>query len=84
MSFFSTLKERRLPQFVAAYAAGGWVLLQIVDQRVSTHRMREVCVYRGVQITNEYWAETSGGRLRKSHQWISPEFGYAAITRLKN
>ena len=62
----------------------GREVIQIVDQRVSTHRMREVCVYRGVQITNEYWAETSGGRLRKSHQWISPEFGYAAITRLKN
>ncbi|NNK48846.1 MAG: hypothetical protein HKP01_08240, partial [Gemmatimonadetes bacterium] len=34
MSFFSTLKERRLPQFMAAYAAGGWVLLQLVDQLV--------------------------------------------------
>lgn len=34
MSFFSTLKERRLPQFVVAYAAGGWVILQIVDQLV--------------------------------------------------
>ena len=34
MSFFATLKERRLPQFVAAYAATGWVALQIVDQLV--------------------------------------------------
>ncbi len=62
----------------------GREVIQIVDQRVSTHRMREDCIYRGVRITNEYWAETAGGRLRKSRQWISPEFGYAAITRLKN
>ncbi len=34
MSFFSTLKERRLPQFVAAYAAASWIGLQIVDQLV--------------------------------------------------
>jgi serine/threonine-protein kinase len=34
VSFLSTLKERRLPQFVAAYAAGGWVILQLVDQLV--------------------------------------------------
>jgi TolB-like protein len=34
VSFFATLKERRLPQFVAAYAATGWVALQIVDQLV--------------------------------------------------
>ncbi len=34
MSFLSTLKERRLPQFAAAYTAGGWVLLQLVDQLV--------------------------------------------------
>ncbi len=62
----------------------GREVLQIVDQRVSTHRMREDCVYGDVQISNEYWSETSSGRLRKSHQWISPQFGYAAITRLKN
>jgi len=34
VSFFSTLKERRFPQFVVAYAAGGWVILQLVDQLV--------------------------------------------------
>lgn len=34
VAFFASLKERRLPQFVAAYAAGGWIVLQIVDQLV--------------------------------------------------
>jgi TolB-like protein len=30
----TTLKGRRLPQFIAAYAAAGWVILQLVDQLV--------------------------------------------------
>lgn len=62
----------------------GREVIQIVDQRVSTHRLREDCVSGGVKISNEYWAETHSGRLRKSRQWVSPTFGYAAITRLKN
>lgn len=62
----------------------GREVLQIVDQRVSTHHLREDCVYGDVKISNDYWAETGTGRLRKSRQWVSPNFGYAKITRLKN
>ncbi len=58
--------------------------LQIVDQRVSTFRMREDCVYNHTKFSNEYWVETSGGRMRKSHQWAGPEFGYITLTRLKS
>lgn len=58
--------------------------LQIVDQRVSTYRMQETCVYGDTTFTNEYWVETSGGRMRKSRQWVSPGFGYIAFERLKN
>ncbi|MGC1498344.1 MAG: YjbF family lipoprotein [Sulfitobacter sp.] len=58
--------------------------IQIVDQRISTYRMREDCVYRNTKITNEYWVETSGGRMRKSRQWAGPVFGYVAFERLKN
>ena len=32
VSLINTLKERRLPQIVGAYAAGGWLVLQLVDQ----------------------------------------------------
>ena len=62
----------------------GREVIQIVDQRVSTFRMEETCVYGDGSFTNTYWVETAGGRMRKSRQWVSPTFGYAAITRLKN
>ena len=58
--------------------------IQIVDQRVSTYRVREDCSYRDTSFTNEYWVETSGGRMRKSRQWAGPIFGYVAFERLKN
>jgi len=58
--------------------------IQIVDQRVSTYRMQETCAYGGTTFTNEYWVETSSGRMRKSRQWVSPGFGYIAFERLKN
>ncbi|WP_370399539.1 YjbF family lipoprotein [Sulfitobacter sp. JB4-11] len=58
--------------------------IQIVDQRVATYRMRETCVRGDVSFTNEYWVETSGGRMRKSRQWAGPVFGYIALERLKN
>lgn len=62
----------------------GQETIQIVDQRVSTFRMQETCVYDGISITNEYWVETAGGRMRKSRQWAGPVFGYVALERLKN
>jgi hypothetical protein len=58
--------------------------IQIVDQRVSTYRMREDCSYRDTSFTNEYWVETTGGRMRKSRQWAGPVFGYVGFIRLKN
>ncbi|MGJ8629240.1 MAG: YjbF family lipoprotein [Sulfitobacter sp.] len=58
--------------------------IQIVDQRVSTYHIREDCVYENASFTNEYWVETSGGRMRKSRQWVGPVFGYIELTRLKN
>lgn len=62
----------------------GQETIQIVDQRVSTYRMQETCVYDDVSVTNEYWVETAGGRMRKSRQWAGPVFGYVALERLKN
>ncbi len=58
--------------------------IQIVDQRVSTYHMREDCVFENASFTNEYWVETSGGRMRKSRQWVGPTFGYIDFVRLKN
>lgn len=58
--------------------------IQIVDQRISAYHIREDCVYRDTMFTNEYWVETSGGRMRKSRQWAGPVFGYVAFERLKN
>lgn len=58
--------------------------IQIVDQRVSTYHIREDCVYDNASFTNEYWVETSGGRMRKSRQWVGPIFGYMDLVRLKN
>lgn len=58
--------------------------LQIVDKLVSTYRVREVCSYKDTNFTNEYWVETSGGRMRKSRQWAGPLFGYIQFLRLKN
>lgn len=58
--------------------------IQIVDQRISTYRMREDCIYNQTRLTNEYWVETAGGRMRKSRQWAGPVFGYIAFERLKN
>ncbi len=58
--------------------------IQIVDQRVSTYHMREDCVADDITVNNEYWVETSGGRMRKSRQWVGPVFGYVEFIRLKN
>jgi hypothetical protein len=62
----------------------GRQVIQIVDQSVSTYRMREDCIYRDTRIRNEYWVETAGGRMRKSRQWAGPSYGYINFTRLKN
>lgn len=62
----------------------GREVIQIVDQRVSTYRLREDCDYNGNRITNEYWVETGTGRMRKSRQWAGQVLGYVALERLKN
>ncbi|APE42051.1 hypothetical protein BOO69_00465 [Sulfitobacter alexandrii] len=57
--------------------------LQIVDQRVPTYRMREICSYGLASFTNEYWVETGSGKMRKSRQWAGPTVGYIDFLRLK-
>lgn len=57
--------------------------LQIVDQQISTYRMREDCSYNDASFTNEYWVETGSGRMRKSRQWAGPTFGYINFLLLK-
>lgn len=57
--------------------------IQIVDQRVTTYRMREDCSYGQASFTNEYWVETGSGLMRKSRQWAGPTFGYMDFLRLK-
>lgn len=71
-------------EFACDIAQMGHETLQIVDQRVSTFRMQETCVHGDVAFTNDYWVETGSGRMRKSRQWVSPDFGYIALERLKN
>lgn len=71
-------------EFACDMTQMGREVIQIVDQRVSTYRMQEVCVRGDVSFTNEYWVETAGGRMRKSRQWTGPTFGYIALERLKN
>jgi TolB-like protein len=34
LKFITELKERRFAQFLTAYAAGGWIILEVVDQLV--------------------------------------------------
>ncbi|MGJ8616389.1 MAG: YjbF family lipoprotein [Sulfitobacter sp.] len=58
--------------------------IQIVDQRVSTYHIREKCIFENASFDNEYWVETSGGRMRKSRQWVGPTYGYIDFVRLKN
>jgi len=62
----------------------GTEVIQIVDQRVTTRRIREECVYRGTSFTNDYWVEPGRKRVRKSRQWAGPENGYFDMTLLKN
>lgn len=62
----------------------GREVIQIVDQRVATHHLREDCAYGETRFTNEYWVETDTGRMRRSRQWAGPNYGYMAIERLKN
>ena len=57
--------------------------IQIVDQRISTYRMREDCSNGQTSFTNEYWVETGSGRMRKSRQWAGPTFGYIDFLRLQ-
>lgn len=57
--------------------------IRIVDQQVSTYRMREECSQGAARFTNEYWVETGSGKMRKSRQWAGPTFGYINLLRLK-
>lgn len=61
----------------------GREVIRIVDRNVTTHRMREHCVYGGASFTNEYWTEVGSGQMRKSRQWAGPYFGYINFLRLK-
>jgi hypothetical protein len=71
-------------EFACDMTHQGREVIQIVDQRVSTFRMQESCVHGQFRFVNEYWVETTGGRMRKSRQWAGPIFGYIALERLKN
>ncbi|WP_280322401.1 YjbF family lipoprotein [Sulfitobacter faviae] len=57
--------------------------IQIVDRRLSVRHLREHCVYGATTFTNDYWAETGTGKIRRSRQWAGPAFGYMAIDLLK-
>jgi len=61
----------------------GRKVIQIVDQNVSTYHLREDCAFGKTRFSNEYWVETSTGKMRRSRQWAGPRFGYMAIDRLK-
>lgn len=57
--------------------------IQIVDQTVATHHLREDCAFGETRFSNEYWVETGTGKMRRSKQWAGPTYGYMTITRLK-
>lgn len=62
----------------------GREVIQIVDRRVATHRLREDCAFGETEFSNEYWVEASNGRMRRSRQWAGPYYGYMEMTRLKD
>ena len=45
MGFFSELRERRLVQIVASYAAGGWIVLEVFDQVVDRGVLPDLAYY---------------------------------------
>lgn len=49
LGLFEELKERRVFRFVAAYLAGGWILLQVVDQLADRSILPEMA-YRGTLV----------------------------------
>ncbi|NUH67094.1 YjbF family lipoprotein [Sulfitobacter sp. S0837] len=61
----------------------GREVIQIVDQRVTTHHLREDCSFGAQRFTNEYWVEAVSGKMRRSRQWAGPYYGYMMIDRLK-
>jgi hypothetical protein len=62
----------------------GTEVIQIVDQRVTTRRMREDCTFGNAKFSNEYWVEPGRERVRKSRQWAGPTLGYFDMVLLKN
>ena len=61
---------------------GGAETIVIVELAYATHHVTEACNGPSGRFTNDYWFQT-GGKLRKSRQWISDSVGYVVIEHLQ-
>lgn len=55
--------------------------ITVVERAYSTQHMRENCTGPSGSFSNDFWFQ-SGGKLRKSRQWISNSVGYVVIEHL--
>jgi hypothetical protein len=60
----------------------GGETITVVERAFATQRVTETCSGPDGAFANDYWFQT-GGKLRKSRQWISESVGYVAIEHLR-
>lgn len=68
-------------RYSCSVADMGTETLTIVERSYTTRHMREECTGPQGSFANDFWFQ-SGGKLRKSRQWISQDVGYVLIQHL--
>lgn len=56
--------------------------IEIIDRRYPTRHIQQQCEGRKGSIVNDYWIDSTRGKVRKSRQWAGPNTGYLSIRRL--
>jgi hypothetical protein len=69
--------ERR--SYSCSTANLGAEVLDLLGETVSATRFQETCVRASGKLVSDYWM--IGGAIRQSRQWVSPDVGYAVLTR---
>ncbi len=79
--FLGGLDQKRVLRIGCTLAAGGPARAEIVGLAYAGREVVESCSGPSGAITNTYLVDT-GGRIRRSRQWLSPTIGYADIELL--
>ncbi|MGO4906797.1 YjbF family lipoprotein [Pseudorhodobacter sp. W20_MBD10_FR17] len=56
--------------------------ITVVERNYATHRTTETCSGPSGRFSNTFWIE-AGGKIRKSHQFLSNSIGYVTVEQLQ-